>query len=496
MAEVFEATAEGPGGFEKIVALKRMLPFVAQNSELADRFIREARLCARLHHPNIAQVYDFGQHAGDLFIALEYMAGADLGRLLLVAHQRQLRLPFGPIVAIGAGLAAALQYAHEATNTDGSSMGLVHRDVSPSNVLLSYEGAVKLIDFGIAKATEEVTRSSSGALKGKLRYMSPEQVNEEKLDGRSDIFSAGIVLWELVTQQRLFVAENSAGIIRKILSADIPHPSDIRPDCPLELERIILKALAREREDRYQNARDLQRDLETFGREERLDTSTTALGDLVRSMVPEPEGDRATAPQPGTDVVTDESFTSVEIPPEEATKRGNDRRRGSPWLTIIGALGLVGAGAAAVYALNIGRPATEPQPAPPPPAAAPATTAPAAAADSVEEDKSVQPDAPEPADVVVAPDPVEPDPVAPETDVKKTTKKGKRGKRDRRGRKKGKRGSSKKSSSTDDTTTTKTPKKPEKTTTDSTSKTKKPAGKKKGGKEGLDSNELLPWQKK
>ncbi|MBT8493925.1 MAG: serine/threonine protein kinase [Deltaproteobacteria bacterium] len=286
MAEVFVATAEGVEGFEKRVALKRMLPFVGESSDFERRFVREAQISARLQHPNIGQVFDFGKEDGHLYIALEYVDGIDLAHILSESRDQGFEIPFGVITGIITGLTSGLRYAHEAKGADKKPLGLVHRDVTPSNILVSYSGHAKLIDFGIAKATQEVTQSSDGSLKGKLRYMSPEQINAVALDGRADVFAAGVVLWEMITLERLFQAPSSAAILRLISSPETPLPSTHRPDVPRRLEDIALKALERDRESRYQSARDMLADLEAFARDERLDTSADSVAEFVEDLVP------------------------------------------------------------------------------------------------------------------------------------------------------------------------------------------------------------------
>jgi DNA-binding response OmpR family regulator/tRNA A-37 threonylcarbamoyl transferase component Bud32 len=253
MAEIYLAKREGYSGFEKVLALKRILPRYSQNPAFARMLIHEAKLAARLQHFNVVQVHDLGEIDRQVFIAMEYVNGRDLAALLSNAYRRKERLPVPVSLCIAVEFLTGLDYAHRLSDEDGAPLGLIHRDVSPQNVLISYEGEVKLTDFGIARVVEhESELRLPGNLHGKFGYMSPEQVNGQALDQRSDIFSAGIVLYEMLTGQRLFRGKTPRVTIDMIKKMEIVSPCATNPDVPPDVERIAMKALARDREERYQ----------------------------------------------------------------------------------------------------------------------------------------------------------------------------------------------------------------------------------------------------
>ncbi|HWB80610.1 MAG TPA: serine/threonine-protein kinase [Nannocystaceae bacterium] len=287
MAELYLARAAGMAGFEKLVVLKRILPQHAESDEFIRMFLTEARLAATLHHPNIVQVYDIGEEAGTYFFTMEWVQGQDLRRLVRAARKAEQPIPLEHILHVMSGVAAGLHHAHEQADHDGSPMGIVHRDVSPSNVLVTYDGAVKIVDFGIAKAAAHQSNTIAGTLKGKIPYMSPEQCRGEGVDNRSDIFSIGTLLWELTTGSRLFAGENEIAIINRVAKAEVPLPSSVRPDYPKALETIVMRALAGDPQERYQHAVDLQIDLEDFAREARLPVSSARVGKFMRELFAE-----------------------------------------------------------------------------------------------------------------------------------------------------------------------------------------------------------------
>jgi serine/threonine protein kinase len=285
MAELFIARTQAIHGFEKLVALKRVLPQHVSNDRLVRLLQHEARLAANLHHPNIAQVYDVGEYAGTYFFTMEYVHGKDLRDIVRAAVERGRWLPREHAVGIVTAVAGALHYAHTARGPDGKALGIVHRDVSPSNVLLTYDGVVKLVDFGIAIAATLDLNSGGQLPAGKIPYMSPEQCRDEAVDPRSDIFSLGILLWELTVGRRLFVSRgNPVALLTKISSDVAPRPSTIVPDYPPELERIVVKSLEIDRSRRYATAQELQVDLEEFARSERLANSPTRLAAYMQEL--------------------------------------------------------------------------------------------------------------------------------------------------------------------------------------------------------------------
>ncbi|MCK5798141.1 MAG: protein kinase, partial [Deltaproteobacteria bacterium] len=262
MAEVFLATQHGPEGFERQVAIKRILPHLADSREFVEMFMDEARLAARLTHPNIAHIYEFGQVDDAYFIAMEYIDGVDLAPIFL-AGERDL-MPLAHVTRIAADVAAGLHYAHQQRSPDGRPLGIVHRDISPQNILVSFDGAVKIVDFGIAKATHHMDRTNPGEIRGKFSYMSPEQTRGEHLDGRSDVFCLGIVLYELVTGHALFSRTDPIGAMEEIRGGVLPTPTRQGIPLPSQLLQILQHALERDPDARYADAAAMQLDLETF----------------------------------------------------------------------------------------------------------------------------------------------------------------------------------------------------------------------------------------
>jgi serine/threonine protein kinase len=287
MAELFLARTVGPEGFEKLVVLKKILPKFAENPKFVRLFLDEARLAAGLDHPHIAHVYDLGKQDTSYFFTMEYVHGQDLHATVKRTARHGKRIPIDHAVQIAHAIASALHYAHERRAPDGSLLGIVHRDVSPSNVLISYDGTIKLVDFGVAKAATSTVKTRTGTLKGKISYMSPEQAKGSPIDRRSDVFALGTVLWELVTSHRLFKAENDLATIQRIINSETQPPTELREDCPPELETIILKALAVDVNERYQTAEEFQLDLEELAREHKLVQSTVALRAYMRDLFAE-----------------------------------------------------------------------------------------------------------------------------------------------------------------------------------------------------------------
>jgi serine/threonine protein kinase len=284
MAEVHLARAVGPEGFQKLVVLKRILPHLSADPEFVRMFLAEARLAAILDHPNVVQVFDIGRDGTDWFFTMEYVYGENLQTVLRAVRRHCGALPLEHAVTIGIGAATGLHYAHERVGFDGRSLQLVHRDVSPTNVMLTYDGCVKVADFGIAKVTSRTDVTRAGIRKGKVPYMSPEQCRAEGLDRRSDVFSLGIVLYECTTMVRLFDGDNEFGVMNRIVNADIPLPSTQRQGYPKDLERIIMRALGRERDQRYATGAELAADLEAFARERKLRATPAALGEFLHEV--------------------------------------------------------------------------------------------------------------------------------------------------------------------------------------------------------------------
>ena len=264
MAEVFKAKAFGVEGFERLVAVKRILPNIAEDEEFIAMFIDEAKISVQLQHANIAQIFDLGKVEDSFFIALEFVNGRDLRSIFDRSRQRGEVMPISQSAYVVMQVCEGLDYAHNKRDGQGRELHLIHRDISPQNVLIGYEGEIKLIDFGIAKAAGKASKTQAGILKGKFGYMSPEQVRGLPIDRRSDVFAVGIVLYELLTSERLFVGESDFSTLEKVRNVEILPPSSYNRKIPPELERIALKALAKDPEDRYQNAIDLHDDLQAF----------------------------------------------------------------------------------------------------------------------------------------------------------------------------------------------------------------------------------------
>lgn len=263
MAEVFRGLALATGGFEKPVAIKRILPHLSEDRRFVELLMAEAKFLSHLRHRNIVQIYDVGlSDDGRYFLVMEYVDGVNTGKLYDTLEARGKRLPMDIAVHIGAEVCEALEHAHRARGPDGELLGLVHRDVSPSNVLLSRSGEVKLTDFGIAKRMEDHT--GHGGLRGKFAYISPEQAKSEPVDGRSDVFSLGVVLYELVVGHRLFSHLQDFEALRAILDGTFSPPREVDPSMPAELEAILLKALAHEPDRRYASAGELGGALRDF----------------------------------------------------------------------------------------------------------------------------------------------------------------------------------------------------------------------------------------
>src|SRR5688572_27264943 len=264
MAEVFVAKAFGVEGFERILAIKKILPTMAEDEEFITMFIDEARISVQLNHANVVHIHELGKHEDTYYIAMEYVAGRDLRTILERYRRRKEIMPTAQAVFVASKMCEGLDYAHRKKDARGVDLNIIHRDVSPQNILCSYEGEVKIIDFGIAKAANRTQKTQAGILKGKFGYMSPEQVRGLPIDRRSDVFAVGVLLYEMLTGEKLFVGESDFSTLEKVRNADVPAIRQFNPNVPPGLEKVVMKALAREQEDRYQWASDLQEDLMRF----------------------------------------------------------------------------------------------------------------------------------------------------------------------------------------------------------------------------------------
>ncbi len=264
MAEVWRAKTFGAGGFERIVAIKRILPNIAEDEEFISMFLDEAKITVQLNHANIAQIYELNNLSNSYFIAMEYVSGKDLRAVFDRCRKRGEPAPIPLTCYAIAQCCEGLDYAHRAKDRQGRDMSIVHRDVSPQNALISYDGEVKVIDFGIAKAAGKATKTQAGILKGKFGYMSPEQIRGLPLDGRSDIFAMGVCLYEMLTGERLFVGDSDFSVLEKVRKVEVLPPSHFNRKIPEPLERIVMKSLAKDVDDRYQHATELGEDLRAF----------------------------------------------------------------------------------------------------------------------------------------------------------------------------------------------------------------------------------------
>jgi len=264
MAEVFKGVSYTAEGFERLTAVKRVLPHIAEDKDFIEMFIDEAEIAAQLQHPNIGQVFHLGQSEGKYFIAMEFISGQDLRALYDHARDQQQHLDINWCVYMAREVCEALDYAHRKRDAQQRPLHLIHRDVSPQNILMSYDGSVKLIDFGIAKANNKINQTQVGILKGKFSYMSPEQARGLKLDARSDLFALAVVLYELVTLERCFYGQSDFSTIERVRNLEYVPPRKIRREIPSALEKIIAKGLARDPDERYQSAADFQEALSRY----------------------------------------------------------------------------------------------------------------------------------------------------------------------------------------------------------------------------------------
>ncbi len=283
MAQIYLARAETELGATRLAVVKEILPAFADDPRFAEMLIHEAKLAARLGHRRIVQVFDLGREKEHLYIAMEYVEGFDLNALLRQCTEQKVGLPARHALGIVADVLEGLDYAHRRNDEDDKPLGIVHRDVSPSNVLISYEGEVKLCDFGIAHANDLVKEGASEALKGKAGYMSPEHARGEPLDARADVFAAGIILWELLVGRRLYKPKSEVALIVQAQRAEIPPIPDKGLANHDQLEAIVRRALAKDREERYPSAGAMLRDLEAYLAESGLLASRLKLGEWIET---------------------------------------------------------------------------------------------------------------------------------------------------------------------------------------------------------------------
>ncbi|MCB9591808.1 MAG: protein kinase [Sandaracinaceae bacterium] len=287
MAEVFKAKIYGAEGFERLIAIKRILPNLTEDDDFVKMFVDEAKIAVRLNHPNIVGIDDLGKAEGTLFIAMEYVQGKDLRAIYDIENSRGTQTPIGIAVHIVMKMCEALHHAHFATGPRGEPMHVIHRDVSPQNVLLSFDGEVKVADFGLAKARGRMVQTQAGVVKGKLAYMSPEQLRGDEIDHRVDVFGLGIVLFELLTGVRLFLGPSDMDTLRRVYEAKVPGMIALNPEIHPELEAITKKALAKDRDERYQTALALFEDLQAHVYGQGVYAGTTALRRYIHEAFPD-----------------------------------------------------------------------------------------------------------------------------------------------------------------------------------------------------------------
>jgi serine/threonine-protein kinase len=324
MAQIYLARQLGMEGFEKLVVVKRILPHLAENEEFIGMFLQEARIAARLSHPNVVQIYDLGAQDDSYFIAMEYIHGEDVRRVWKRAEELGTPIPVPLICRVIIEACAGLDYAHKRADQQGRPLNIVHRDVSPQNILVSFEGHVKIVDFGIAKAADQATVTRSGVLKGKYSYMSPEQAGGQPVDCRTDVFALGVVMYELLTGARLFKRANDILTLNAVTECRIEPPSRVNPALPPALDEILMRALAKEPEDRFAEARQLAAALEAWLLAEKLPSSSAHLAEFMTSLY----ADRlAREAEEGRLLFTDAGEASRREEVERATPASNQSGR-------------------------------------------------------------------------------------------------------------------------------------------------------------------------
>ncbi|MDP2344707.1 MAG: serine/threonine-protein kinase [Deltaproteobacteria bacterium] len=284
MAEVFLARQEGLEGFEKTICIKRIRPHLSSQPNFVRMFLNEAKLAAQLNHPNVVQIYDLGRVNDSYFIAMEYISGRDMSRIIPKAEKAGIPFPMIYALRIASNVCEGLYYAHTKGDAYGNPLNVVHRDITPENILVSFNGTVKIVDFGIAKANTQLEQTRAGEIKGKLSYMSPEQCMGHPLDARSDIFSFGSVIYEWVTGYKLFTGENEMAILKSIIDGKIYPPSYFKEDVPEAVERILMKSLDKDKSKRYQSAWEMQFDIDTYLASSEFTPSNIHLSNFLKQI--------------------------------------------------------------------------------------------------------------------------------------------------------------------------------------------------------------------
>ncbi len=325
MAEIFLATHSGPEGFKKHLAIKRILPYLNDDSDFVTMFLDEARLVARFNHPNIVQIFELGKVEGSYFLAMEFINGVSVSRLMKACRKKNIPIPLEYGVKIVSGACEGLDYAHEFTDPDGKPLNLIHRDVSPQNLMVSYDGVIKVLDFGIAKAASNSYQTRTSSLKGKAAYMSPEQIIQKGgLDKRSDVFSLGIVLFELATGHRPFRGDTELELMMSIVKKPAPDPRTFDKTIPPQIVKILAKALEKNRSRRYQSCFEMKQDLEEFLLNRRIMVDNHTLGSFARQVLPPGDigvGSSNLTPSSPSFIEVAKVETGSVIPPRTSTSR-------------------------------------------------------------------------------------------------------------------------------------------------------------------------------
>jgi serine/threonine protein kinase len=366
MAEVFKAKSFSHGGFEKLQVIKRILQHHTDNAEFVEMFIDEAKISVELQNANIVQTYDFGKIRDNYYIAMECVEGKDVKAILRKLAERRKLLPPEFAASIAHEMCKGLDYAHKRTNARGEALGIVHRDISPSNILVSYAGEVKIADFGIAKAEISLYNTKDGVLKGKFEYMSPEQASGGDVSARSDIFAAGIILHEMLTGRRLFKTDNDIKTLEKIKAVDIQGPRVVNPHVPQRLDEVVMRALSRDPLDRYADAREMQTALADYLYPGSLDVTRESLAHFLQELFAgeiEAERDRL---ESGTKLAVQLYEQTPELDLDEDWEAPGPGSAGTlrttpsrlPWLLVVGVLVAL-LGLAAGVALWLGMRAPE-----------------------------------------------------------------------------------------------------------------------------------------
>ena len=324
MAEVFRGSLSGDAGFERPVAIKRILPQLTEDEDFVSMFIDEAKIAVQLSHGNIAQIIDLGRVDDSYFIAMEYVHGRDLRAILERESARRSAVPLPIACHVVMRVAEALHHAHNASGRDGRPLGVIHRDVSPQNVLISFDGEIKVVDFGLAKAAGRATQTNAGVVKGKLAYLSPQQARGDDIDHRSDIYSLGLVFFELLTGRKMFDQTNDIDTVLAVQSNAIVGLRDVAPRMPPALDEILARALEDDPNARYQTGMDLHDALEVFIYEHAALTTRKDVAEYVRTLFPDaapPIDPGAGGPRPPMDTVTTEhepktKTDTVPVPPQ------------------------------------------------------------------------------------------------------------------------------------------------------------------------------------